>query len=306
MALEADYLVDRRRLKRRLAFWRVLAVVTAVGLVAVAIGRVDGVHGLSRGDYISRMDVEGIILDDPRRRAALRRIAEDDDAKALILRIDSPGGTVVGGEALYRTLMDVAAKKPVVAVMGQLGTSAGYMVALPATRIFAREGTITGSIGVLFQTTDATGLMDKIGVNIGAIRSGPLKARPNPFEKMTPEAREATQTLVDDMYGMFLAMVTARRGMAEDKVRRLADGRVYTGRMALANGLVDAIGGEDEARRWLEAEKKIAADLPVRDIRIKREVEDWLEYAGSLAGKTVLSERLTLDGLVSVWHPEIQ
>jgi protease-4 len=300
-------LVDRRRLKRRLAFWRVFAILALVAVVFVGVQRGDGVGGVGiSGAYISRLDVANVILDDPRRRAAIRRIAEDDDAKALILRIDSPGGTVVGGEALYRALREVAEKKPVVAVMGQLATSAGYMIALAGNRIFAHEGTITGSIGVLFQTTDVTKLMEKIGVDISALRSGPFKAKPNPFEKSSPEVRAATQALVDDMYAMFLAMVVERRGMDEAKARGLSDGRVYTGRMALANELIDQLGGEDAARAWLAKEKKVAADLPVRDIRLKREVEDWLEYAGSLAGKTVLSERLTLDGLVSVWHPQLK
>jgi protease-4 len=306
MAFEADYMVDRRRLKRRLAFWRVFAVLALVGVAVVALNQGDGVTGIAGRDYVSRLQVSGVILDEPRRRAAIRRVAEDDNAKALIVHIDSPGGTVVGGEALYRVLREVAAKKPVVAVMGQLATSAGYMIALAAERIYAREGTVTGSIGVLFQTADVTKLMEKIGVDIGALRSGPLKAVPNPFEKTSPEARAATQALVDDMYAMFLGMVTERRGMADAKARALSDGRVFTGRMALANGLVDALGGEREARRWLQGAKKIDPGLPVRDIRLKREVEDWLEYAGSLAGKTVLSERLTLDGLVSVWHPQLR
>jgi len=306
MALDADYQVDRRRLKRRLALWRTLAIVAAVALVGVAVGRFANVPGIGGKPYVSRLEVGGLILDDPRRRAALREVADDDNAKALIVRIDSPGGTVVGGEALYKALREVAEKKPVVAVMGQLGTSAGYMVALAADRIFAREGTVTGSIGVLYQSAEITGLLEKLGIGLDAIRSGEMKARPSPFEKMTPEVREATRALVDDMYGMFLDLVIERRGMDAEKARRLSDGRVFTGRMAVANGLVDAIGDEREARRWLESAKDVPASLPVRDVKEEREVGDWLEYAGSLAGKTVLPERLNLDGLVSVWHPRLR
>lgn len=305
MAFEADYQVDRRQMKRRLAVWRTLAVVVAVALVGVAFGRLAELPGFATKGYVSRIDVSSVILDDPRRRAALQDIAGDRNARALIVRIDSPGGTVVGGEALYKALREVAEKKPVVAVMGQVATSAGYMVALAGERIYAREGTITGSIGVLFQSAEITGLLEKLGISMETVRSGPLKARPNPFEKMSPEAREATEALVDDMYEMFVDMVAARRGMDRETARTLADGRVYTGRMATANGLIDGIGGEEEARRWLETERDVPPGLPIRDVRPRRDFESWLAYAGSLAGKTVLSERLTLDGLVSVWHPRL-
>jgi len=223
-----------------------------------------------------------------------------------MVRINSPGGTVVGGEALHRTLLKVGKNKPVVAVMGDLATSAGYMIAIAADHIVAREGTITGSIGVLFQTAEVTELLAKIGITVDSIKSGPLKAEPSPFEKLTPEARRATQQLVDDMFDMFVGMVASQRRMSLPEARALADGRVFTGGMALKNGLIDAIGGEEEARHWLAEKKGIDVSLPVRKLRIRREVEDWLGHVAQLARKTVFSERLTLDGLVSVWHPEFQ
>jgi len=302
MALDPDDMVDRRRLKRRLALWRTLAVLIAVGLVAVAVERFRGAGG---GPYVARLDIDNIILNDRDRLVAVEDLAKDGQARALILRIDSPGGTVVGSESLYRALRKVAARKPVVAVMDGLAASGGYMVALAAERIFAHEATITGSIGVLFQTAEITELLQKIGVSVDSIKSGPLKAEPSPVTKMTPEARRATQALVDDMFRMFVDMVAKRRAMAPDRARTLADGRVYTGRMAVANGLVDAIGGESEALEWLRRERKIDRKLPVRDVRIHRDVEAWFDRLTGLARKTVLSERLTLDGLVSVWHPRL-
>jgi len=304
VALESDYLVDRRRLKRRLAFWRSLAVVVAVALVVVAVERFrDGAVG--GGAYVARLQIDNVIFNDRDRIDALEDLADDRRARALILRIDSPGGTVVGGEALYRTLRKVAAKKPVVAVMDGLATSGGYMVAIAADRIYAREGSITGSIGVLFQTAEITELLERIGVSVTSIKSAPLKAEPSPVSKLTPEVRRATQALVDDMFAMFVDMVAERRKMDRAAALKLADGRVYTGRMAVANGLVDTIGGETEALEWLRTEKKIARDLPVRDVRINRDVEAWFDRLTGLARKTVLSERLTLDGLVSVWHPRL-
>ncbi|MHA1108041.1 MAG: signal peptide peptidase SppA, partial [Alphaproteobacteria bacterium] len=293
----------RRRLKRRLTFWRILAIVIAVALVAVAAGRLTGYRS---GDYVARFTISNVIVDDDRRHDALERIARDSNAKALIVRVDSPGGTVVGGEALYQSLLKVAKTKPLVAVMGQVATSAAYMAALAADHIIAREGTITGSIGVLLQTTEITGLLGKLGITTEAIKSGPLKAVPSPFEPMTPDVRKSTQALVDDIFAMFLRLVAERRKLTLRDARALSDGRVFTGRTALENRLIDAIGGEAEAITWLETKKKIATGLPVRPVKARREVGDWFDYLESLARKTTFSERLTLDGLISVWHPEVR
>ncbi|NKB18936.1 MAG: signal peptide peptidase SppA [Alphaproteobacteria bacterium] len=301
--MDADYLIDRRRLKRRITFWRTAAIFAIVAAVTAGIYKYSGVES---GDYIARLTIKNVIHNDLKRLAAIERVRKDDDIKALIVRINSPGGTVVGGEALYQALNRVRKEKPVIAVMDELATSAGYMIAVAADRIIAREGTVTGSIGVLFQTAEVTDLLNKLGIKFEAIKSAPLKAEPSPFSKITPKVRAATKLLVDDMYAMFVDMVAKGRDMKLEKVRNLADGRVYTGRMALKNGLIDAIGGERHAKSWLVKEKKITKSLPIRDIRIRREVEDWLEYATSLIQKTSISERLILDGLVSVWHPWLQ
>ena len=302
MALDADYLIDRNRLKRRIALWRILAIVVAVALVVVGVGRFGGFTPRS---HIALLEVENIIVDDLDRVQALEDAVDDSNVKALIVYVDSPGGTVVGGENLYQALRAFAAKKPLVTVMGGLATSAGYMIAVPANRIFAREGTITGSIGVLFQTAEISDLLGKIGVNVEAIKSAPLKAEPSPFSKMTPEVRRATQTLVNDMFDMFVDMVADNRKLSREQVRALADGRVFTGRMAVRNGLIDAIGGEKEAIAWLAENKGIDASLPVRSLRIHRAGNDWLDEVSSMARKMVFSERLKLDGLVSVWHPQL-
>ncbi len=303
MALDADYLVDRRRLKRRLGWWRGVAILLGVAAVAVAVGRFAGVD---TRDRIARLSIEGIVRLDTDQLAAIEKLRDDDRVKALIVRINTPGGTVVGGETLHRAIREVAARKPVVAVMDDLATSAGYMVALAAHRIYAQRGTITGSIGVLFQTAEFTDLLGKLGVSVETVRSGPFKAEPSPVTKMTPAVRAATQSLVNDMQEMFLTMVVDGRKMDRARAKALADGRIFTGQMAVRNGLVDAIGGEDEGRSWLEKERKVAAGLPVRDVKFGREVESWFDYASSLIGKTAFSERLTLDGLVSVWHPRMR
>lgn len=304
---DPDLIVDRRRLRRSRSLWRAAAIVLGLGAIAIAAGRSDLAREFS--PYVAELRVAGMILQDQDLLDAVEDTMARDQAKALVLRIDSPGGTVVGGESLYRAIRKVAAEKPVVAVLGETAASGGYMVAIAADRIYAREGTITGSIGVILQTTDVTGLLDKLGVSAEAIKSAPLKAVPSPFEKLTDDGRRATQGLVDDMYAMFVDMVAERRGFDAEKAKELADGRVFTGRQAAANGLIDGIGGLAEARAWLD-EKGISADLPAREIRVWRD-EDWLGGAAKSAvraifGKTYLPERLTLDGLVAVWHPELR
>lgn len=301
---DPDLLADRRRLKRHISVWRFLAIVAALGVIAVGVGR----YGWPGEKHIARLAVAGIITDDVDRRKAIAEAARNSSVAAMIVRIDSPGGTVVGGEALFRELRAFASRKPVVAVMGELAASGGYMVALAADHIVAREGTITGSIGVILQTTDVTGLLGKLGVTTEAIKSAPLKAVPSPLEPLTDEARAATRGLVMDMYGMFVDMVVERRQLDRARALALADGRVYTGRQAKAAGLIDDIGGEAEARDWL-AERGIANNLPVRELKIEREDRwsDWVTgMASALTGKTYLSERLKLDGLVAVWHPDLR
>ncbi|MGY8991227.1 MAG: signal peptide peptidase SppA [Rhodospirillales bacterium] len=303
MSLDTDQIIDRRRLKRRLTFWRIAAVVAVIAVIVVAVGRGDSLGGR---DYIARLAVQGVIFDNADRHELLAALSKDKNVKALIIRINSPGGTVVGGEALFHSVRKFSKKKPVVAVMGETATSAAYMVAIAADQIFAHAGSITGSIGVLMQTADVTKLLEKIGIKPEAVKSGPLKAQPNPMEPFSGKARSAIQLVITDLYDMFVDMVRERRSLTVEKAKKLADGRVFTGRQALKNGLLDALGGEAEARQWLTKTHKIDPKLPVEDVGVHRLSETWRELVGELVGKILFSERLRLDGPISVWHPELR
>lgn len=314
MTLEADAIVERRRLRRRLYLWRGLTLLMAVALV-VALGFSAGVETLSGkgAPHVARVTVSGMILADPRQRKMLEDIAESDQVKAVVVAIDSPGGTTVGGEELYDGLRAIAVKKPVVATMGTLATSAGYMTAIAADRIFAERTSITGSIGVLFQYGSVGALMQKIGVEVKTVKSAPLKAEPSPFTyPEQPGAAAMLQHLVDDTYAWFVDIVAERRGLARDVVLKAADGSIYSGRQALDLKLVDAIGGEKAAIAWLEADKGIAKDLPVLDWAPERPyggfgiAESAVNMVGRLIGidLSTLRGEGRLDGLVSVWHPQ--
>ena len=272
MTFDSDAAVDRRRLKRRLSLWRLAAFAALAALVAALAWPLPG---LPRGARIVTVGIDGIILADPERERAIRDLAGDDSAAALLLRIDSPGGGTFASEALFRAVRAAGEGRPVVAVMGGVAASGGYMAALAADRIaadriFARESTVTGSIGVVLQAPNVSGLMEKLGVENELVRSGPLKAEPNPFAPLSPEAREAAGRVVQDLHRMFVGLVADRRSLAGPEAARLADGRVFTGAAARDAGLIDELGGVEEAVAWLEAEAGVAEDLPLKELSVPR------------------------------------
>ncbi len=293
-------------MKRRLVFWRVLAVLAVVAAVLVGL-RGRGLVG-GHGQHVALLRVNGIITDDLALDAAIRDVAKDASARALIVAINSPGGSVGGGEALHDAIARVAAAKPVVAVMGGLAASAGYMVAVPAQRIFAQEGTLTGSIGVFLQSADISGLLGKLGIETEVIKSGPLKDEPSFTAPLSPEGRQMLQGIVMDLYDQFVTMVADGRHMDPAKVRQLADGRPYTGQQAMKLGLIDAIGGEPEARTWLAA-KGVSADLPVQEVStqgfVARAVEGSLSPIPGAFWKSLVGQWLILDAWSGFWQRSI-
>jgi protease-4 len=256
--------------------------------------------------HIARVSVSGLITEDRKLTDAIEKLADDGQVKAVILSIDSPGGSVAGGETIHDAIARVAARKPVAVTMGGLAASAGYMIALPATRIFAREATLTGSIGVLLETGVVSGLLGKLGIGATVVRSGPLKDEPSLVRPLSPQGREVLQGLVNDMYDQFVHMVVTGRHMDEAKVRSLADGRAYTGRQALGLGLVDAIGGEREAKAWLVSSKGISEGLPVDDLATGgfagRALSGSLGSVVEGVWKTLISQSVSLDGAWAVWQ----
>ncbi|WP_420560526.1 signal peptide peptidase SppA [Tepidicaulis sp.] len=314
MSLDTDLIIDRRRLKRRLSFWRFAAIILLVAGLFAFFAQNAGLAPSHQ--HIARVWVSGVIVDDDEFQTMLDEIKEDDNVSALILRIDSPGGTTTGSEALYEKIREVAEVKPVVAVLGTVAASGGYIAAISADHIVARGNTITGSVGVLFQWAQMKELLGHIGIEMKEVKSSPLKAEPNPFTEPSREAIRATQAMIDASYDWFLGLVRERRGFDEARARELGDGRVYTGWQAKENGLIDAIGGEAEALAWLSAERQIDSELPVEDWEVREEPYELATFMGRAMGeafsqaiaetaqKTLQTEGLTLDGLISVWHPD--
>jgi len=300
MTLASDQLIDRRRLLRSRGIWRAAAILLVLAGALFWLGR--GALSRAEGPYVARLAVEGFIGDDRKLIEAIDRLGKEDRAKALVVAIDSPGGSVGGGEALHGALLRLGKQKPVVAVMRGTAASAAYMAAVGTERIWARESTVTGSIGVLLQTLDSSELLARLGVRGEALVSGPLKAQPNPFQPLSPEGRAALQGVIMDLYEQFVAMVVAGRKLPEEKVRALADGRVFTGRQALSAGLVDAIGGEREAREWLAAERQVPASLPVHELKIRGTLDRWLRTAWQGVIETLVTEGLRVDRFAGLWQ----
>jgi len=318
-ALDPDVIVDRRRIKRRLSIWRFLAllalVVAAGAVVQMATGGGLPIVGKS---HVAAVDIDGLITGRKSRVELLRKIRDSAAAKALIVRIDSPGGTTAGGEVIYQELLDVAAKKPVVAVMESVAASGGYLVALAADHVIARGNTITGSIGVYIRWARIDDALASLGVEVDEIKSGPLKAEPDLFGRTSLLARTVTEKMVKDSHEWFVRLVADRRPFNITKAHILADGRVYTGRQALEDQLVDELGGEREALKWLVEHKGIDEKLEIVDweaestttIPFAAHLASWagaalginIDQAPGLGG-LVAAERL--DGLLSLWHPEL-
>lgn len=264
-----DFYEERRRKWRRSAFWRgfFVALLLVGGLIVWGAW---GAAGAMR-HHVARVEVSGLITDDPERNEMLRNIADSDSVQALVLRINSPGGTAAGAEALYAALREIAAAKPVVAVMSEIATSGGYVAALAADHIVARGNTLTGSIGVIMEYPDLTRVMERFGVELQTIRSSELKAEPSPFRETNPQARALDEALVAESYGWFRGLVAERRGLKGAGLDAVANGAVFTGRLALDKGLIDALGGESEAMAWLESRSEAIAGLPVLDWEVERD-----------------------------------
>jgi protease IV len=318
MPTRADDIIDRRRLRRKLSFWRIAALLVAAVAIAAGIGWFYGDSFGANRDHIARVRIEGTITEDDKLLTLLKTVRETASVKGVILTIDSPGGTTAGGEAIYDEVRRLAEAKPVTAQVGTLAASAGYMIASATDHIVARQSSIVGSIGVLFQFPDVTALMDKIGVRLEGVTSSPLKAEPSPFTPTTEEERAMIRALVMDSYDWFVGLVEDRRGLTRAEALALADGSIFTGRQALQRKLIDALGGEETAKEWLE-QRGVAANLEIQDWKPPRE-GGWLLGSGAMRtlaawlglradGSALLSEigvdRIFLDGLVSVWQPDV-
>ncbi len=309
---QAEVIVDRRQLKRRLFRWRILAILA----VLLALGALfwSGGDFNKHFDHIARIHIDGLITGDEATLTLLDDLAKSNSVKGVIVRIDSPGGTTAGSEAIYEKIRKIAADKPVVAVMDTVAASGGYITAIAADYIVARGNTITGSIGVIFSFPEVSKLLETLGIRMEEIKSGELKAEPTPYKPMSDRVRQVSNELVQESFAWFTGLVAERRKLSAERVKVLADGRVYTGRQAVAEKLIDALGGEEVALGWLQTQKKLPKDIATVDWRIQS--TSGSTGLGFSVANTVLKvlgfeglrrqvESARLDGLLVLWHPQL-
>jgi protease-4 len=290
MSLEADQIVDRRTIRRKLTFWRVTAALIAIAAIIGTGMLVSGRSGFTQttAGSIARVMITGLIRSNQERVDALDRLGRSS-ARAVIVHINSPGGTASGAEELHGALLRLKEKKPLVVVVDGLAASGGYITAIAADHIVSLETSMIGSIGVLLQYPNVAELMQKLGIKVETIRSTPLKAAPSGYEPTDPAAIEAMRGVVLDTYAWFRGMVKERRGL-------------------------------DDAVAWLARERNIDPQTPVRDYPLQTRFGDLpflrvAAFALDAVGLGTLSryfsdwstlqtiESLNLDGVLALWHP---
>ncbi len=320
MAQDAEMIADRRRVRRKLSFWRVVAIFALVGAVLALglriLGPPDAVS--PRQPHIARVEISGVITSDRRMAEMLDEIAKSRAVRGVVLAINSPGGTTSGAEELHRNLLRLGEEKPMVAYVNGTAASGAYIAAIASDHIVAQETAIVGSIGTMFQMPHVREMLDSIGVSMIEVKSTPLKAAPSPTGPVEPEALAAVRELVDDSYIWFRDLVGDRRNMSDDERDAVADGRVHSGRRALDLKLVDAVGDQRDAVSWLATTHDLPDDLAVRTWRPRTdrgalglisgtafvvELAGWDRAAGLLRRLDAQVTRTELDGLLALWQP---
>lgn len=306
MEIQPDTLVAQRRWRKQARFWRLAAVIITIVLVFFVFQNTSYYNKITVNEHIIRIRINGIIFDDILLTKSLESIANNPKIHAVILVIDSPGGTSLGGESIYRKLRMISKSgKPVVAIIRTMGTSAGYTVALGADRIYALKTSLVGSVGAIIRTADLTELMKKIGVRSQTYRSGKIKSFPSLVEKTPLEANILIQNAVNDVGDWFVQTTIDRRKLTKRKAKEVASGRIFTGRQALNYNLIDEIGEEKDALRWLWQEKGVKKGLAIIEAENERTPVKLPNIFYSIIEKNLNKGILSLDGLLSVWQAKL-
>tara|TARA_B100002019_G_C21262411_1_gene597509 strand:+ start:1546 stop:2403 length:858 start_codon:yes stop_codon:yes gene_type:complete len=270
---------------------------------------------ISSQPHIANYTISGLLVDADQILEDLEYLEFEDNVRAIIITVDSPGGTTVSAEEIFLKIRSISSNKPIVVVMKNIATSGAYLFSIGADRIFARENTITGSVGVLLQWARIDQGLEKLGIEMKEVKSGKLKAEPDLFGESDEEAMALTQKIVDETYTWFLNLVKERRKVEDNAISQISDGRIFTGRQALELNLIDEIGGNREAKFWLIENREINTDLEILiydqnksnnfiELSVAK-VMDYFNINSSYGDR--LKKNLSLiniDGLLSIWqHP---
>ena len=279
-----DYIIDRYKLKNSVNKWKFIALILLlIALFMIFYHKGDGVSGI-KSDYIASIDITGMLMQNKETIKSLNKIANDSNIKAVLVNINSSGGTGVGGESLYREFRKIAEKKPIVASIGEIGASAAYMAAIGTDRIYAYDISLVGSIGVIIINIEVSELAKKHGINLELIKSSSLKGIPNYFEKLNDQQKEYVQNLVNESNKYFIGLVKKRRNLSEDDSKKVSDGRIFTGSKASKLKLIDQIGDGADAVKWLKSKENLK-NLEVKNYNLVKpasKLEKLMEYSDNV------------------------
>jgi len=238
-------------------------------------------------ERIGLIRVEGPILSSKDTIDEIKAFRKDKSIKAIVLRVDSPGGAVAPSQEIYEEIKKTVKEKPVVVSMGAIAASGGYYIAAPASKIVANPGTLTGSIGVIMEIPNIKGLMDKIGIKREVIKSGRYKDMASIFKDMEPEQRKILQAVLDEVHEQFIKAVAEGRGLSIDRVRQIADGRIFTGSQAFEIRLIDKLGNIEDA---IDVAKELADIKGEPEIVSKKERFSFIDLLKGKFPQLLLSE----------------
>ena len=299
--------------RRKLFLWRIFSFILVISLLYIFFNNPK--TNISSQPHIANYTISGLLVDADQILEDLEYLEFEDNVKAIIITVDSPGGTTVSAEEIFLKIRSISSNKPIVVVMKNIATSGAYLFSIGADRIFARENTITGSVGVLLQWVRIDRGLEKLGIEMKEVKSGKLKAEPDFFGESDEEAMALTQKIVDETYTWFLNLVKEHRKVEDHAISQMSDGRIFTGRQALELNLIDEIGGNREAKFWLIENREINTDLEIL-IYDQNKSTNFIElsvakimdyfninssYGDSLKNNLSL---INIDGLLSTWqHP---
>ena len=284
----SDEITSPRPKRRPVRTALTIVALIGIGFIALSVlGNFLSEGGWIGGDKVAVIRIEGIILDSRETIEELRHYRDNPSVKAIVLRIDSPGGAVVPSQEIFAEVRKTRAdgKIKVVTSMGNVAASGGYYIAAATDRIVANPGTLTGSIGVIMELANVKGLLEKVGVQSVVIKSGRHKDMASPFRAMTPEDRALLQTVLDDVHAQFIEAVAAGRSLQVEQVKTLADGRIFTGKQAQTVKLVDELGDLHDAIQLAARLVGISGEPRVIETHKRFSWRDLLQglYSGSIA-----------------------
>ena len=264
MSLDWQILEENKKKSFRKGLWR--GIFISIILVAIFFLFSNFNNLSSNFPHIARISISGIIYDNIKLVETINNLSKNDNVKSVFVKINSPGGTVVGSESLYVAIDRLSHVKPVISLMGEVATSGGYIVALASNHILARQNTLTGSIGVIIEYQNFSELSNKIGISIDSIKSGKIKGGQNPLSPLDPLVKNNDQKLVDYSFDWFISLIKNNRNLDQNVIDLVSDGRTLTGGMAMDLGLIDGIGSEKEALKYLETNYPSIKGLKIIDI----------------------------------------